>query len=166
MPSWCLVNLVDHFDCMDHEDNVDYGFLVTLIDIDYLDHFDHFGKSPIGLYPKLKFVLGSIISSVTFLVLVKRVFFYLIWELIYMALFWAMALINFVPPSWPKIQKKMCQSVYLFLSSWGTIHNAVAPTIWFSGNCCPRVRQKERRLHFRNNFIKKIMTSNSIRINF
>ena len=91
---------------MDHEDNVDYGFLVTLIDIDYLDHFDHFGKSPIGLYPKLKFVLGSIISSVTFLVLVKRVFFYLIWELIYMALFWAAMLTNFGPPSWLTIDLK------------------------------------------------------------
>ena len=44
-----------------------------------------------------------------------RDFFYIIWKLIYVALFWAVALNFWVPPSWLKMDFKSIFSLFLDL---------------------------------------------------
>ena len=75
-------------------------------------HYTYVGEFPIWSYNKVK---GSTKSSDTFLLLVRRIFFYIIWKLIYIALFWAVALIFWVPPSWLKIDFKSILSHFLDL---------------------------------------------------
>ena len=60
----------------------------------------HQGQFPIGSYLKVN---GSTKNVVRFLVLVRGNFFYIIWKLIYIALFWAVTVNFLVPPSWPKM---------------------------------------------------------------
>ena len=50
-----------------------------------------------------------------FLYLSEEIFFYIIWKLMYIALFWAVALIFWVPPSWLKIDFKSILSHFLDL---------------------------------------------------
>ena len=51
----------------------------------------------------LRFWSDSTEGSFTFLVLVRRHIFYIIWKLIHLALFWVVILNFWVPPSWPKM---------------------------------------------------------------
>ena len=60
----------------------------------------HKGEFTIGSYLKPK---GSTKNVVRFLVLVRGNFFYIIWKLIYVALFWALTLNFWVSTSWPKM---------------------------------------------------------------
>ena len=65
---------------------------------------NHLGKFSIGSYLKVK---DSTKSSGRFSVIVRGNLFYIILKLMYLALFWAVTLNFWLPPSWPKtaIQK-------------------------------------------------------------
>ena len=57
----------------------------------------------IGILLISKFGWGFTKTVVESRVLVRRIFFYIIWKLLWMALFWATAFDFWVPPSWPKM---------------------------------------------------------------